>query len=101
MSTFFSLYKFALYFAMLFNAGAATEASGLITDGKSKEPLSNVYVYTVKAEEETLSNDKGNFKLLSWQALPVTIVFEKNGYKSKRISLKQDEKNIRVLLEPN
>ena len=101
MSTFFSLYKFVLYFSVLFNAGKATEASGVVSDGKNKEPLSNVYVYTLKGEEETLSSEKGSFRLLSWQALPVTIVFEKNGYKPKRVSLKADQKNILVMLEPN
>ena len=96
MATLFTFYKFLLYFSLL---PAATEVSGIILDKFNNEPLANVYIYAVKGEEETLSNDKGGFKLLSWEALPLTVVFEKKGYKPVRVPVKKEQKNFKVILE--
>lgn len=99
MAALFSLYKFLLYFSLIGTAGDATEFSGVVVDKSSNEPLSNVYIYVIKGEEETLSGEKGNFKLLSWQKLPAGIFFEKKGYKMTKTFIKKDQKNIKVLLE--
>ena len=100
MTTLFGFYKILFHLSFLPMAGPATEVSGTILDKSNNTPVSNVYVYAVKGEEETLSEDNGRFKLLSWSKLPVIIFFEKKGYKPARIPLNREQKNIRVVLEP-
>lgn len=46
---------------------------GTVLHKESGKPLPDVYLYTVKGEEETLTNQKGEFKIVSWQKLPITI----------------------------
>ena len=46
---------------------------GLITNKQTGKPLSNVYLYSVKGEEEAITDEKGEFKLITWKKLPVTI----------------------------
>lgn len=99
MTILFSFYKFLLYCSFITANGVSTEFSGVVLDKNSNEPISNVYVYTIKGEEEALSSEKGVFKLLSWQATPVTVYFDKKGYKLKRIQLGKEQKNARILLE--
>lgn len=93
-----ALYKTLMYFS-LFQPNVITEFSGTILDKSNNEAIQNVYVYTIKGEEETLSAAKGNFSLISWQALPVTVYFEKKGYKTKRIQLLKEQKNTKILME--
>lgn len=53
---------------------------GVVVDKLSGTPLSNIYLYTVKGEEEAISNNKGEFKITTWQKLPLTIyVHNKDG----------------------
>ncbi len=46
---------------------------GTVSHKESGKPLADVYLYTVKGEEETLTNQKGEFKIVTWQKLPITI----------------------------
>lgn len=86
--------------ALSFSNSEAIEVSGTVVNSITNEPVANVYIHAVKGEEESLSNDKGTFKLLSWKTPPVNIVFEKEGYRSQKLSVKNDRKNIKVVLEP-
>ena len=99
MTILYSLYKYLLFFTLAPGGTEATEASGVVIDKATGQPLTNVYVYSIKGEEETLSSDKGTFKIVSWEALPVVLSFEKKGYKTVRLPLRKEQKNIKVLLE--
>ncbi|RYD70174.1 MAG: hypothetical protein EOP53_25875 [Sphingobacteriales bacterium] len=99
MTIFYALYKYFLFFSLGYGHLPATEASGIVTDKNTGQPLSQVYVYSIKGEEETLSNEKGVFKIISWEALPVTVSFEKKGYRPFRLPLQKEQKNIKVILE--
>ena len=99
MTALFSFYKWWLSIALLTTANDASEFSGVIVGKHNSEPLANVYVYTVKGEEETLSNSSGNFRLLTWGKLPVTIYFETKGFARTKLTFTKEQKNKRVVLE--
>ena len=46
---------------------------GLVTNKQTGSPLSNVYLYTVKGEEEAITDQRGEFRFVTWKKLPVTI----------------------------
>jgi hypothetical protein len=50
---------------------------GIVTSKENGKALGDVYLYTVKGEEEAITNKKGEFKLVTWKKLPVTIHIHK------------------------
>lgn len=100
MTFIFTLLTHLTMVAFSFNNGEAIEVSGIVVNSVTNEPVANVYIHAVRGEEESLSNGKGTFKLLSWKTPPVNIVFEKEGYRSQKLSVKNDRKNVKVVLEP-
>ena len=50
---------------------------GLVTNKETGKPLADIYLYTVKGEEEAITNQKGEFKFVSWQKLPLTLFIHK------------------------
>jgi len=59
---------------------------GSVASKETGKPLANIYLYTVKGEEEAITNQKGEFSLVSWQKLPVTLYIHK------------EDENVRVLI---
>lgn len=51
---------------------------GLVTNKQTGKPLADVYLYTVKGEEEAITNKKGEFGFVTWKKLPVTIHIHNN-----------------------
>jgi uncharacterized protein YfaS (alpha-2-macroglobulin family) len=50
---------------------------GTVANKETGKPLANVYLYTVKGEEEAITNAKGEFRFVTWKKLPVTIHIHK------------------------
>ena len=46
---------------------------GTVIFRETGKPVTQAYIYTVKGEEETLTDHKGEFEFTSWQNLPVTL----------------------------
>jgi hypothetical protein len=59
---------------------------GVVANKETGKPLPDIYLYTVKGEEEAITNQKGEFKFVSWQKLPLTLYIHK------------ENENIRVLI---
>ena len=59
---------------------------GVVANKVTGKPLPDIYLYTVKGEEEAITNQKGEFKFISWQKLPLTLYIHK------------ENENIRVLV---
>ena len=53
---------------------------GVVADKETGKPLPDIYIYTVKGEEEAITNKSGQFKFVTWQKLPLTLnVIHKEG----------------------
>src|SRR5687768_6746232 len=46
---------------------------GIVTSKENGKALGGIYLYTVKGEEEAITNQKGEFRFVTWKKLPVTI----------------------------
>jgi hypothetical protein len=46
---------------------------GIVVNKETGKPLADIYLYTVKREEEAITNKKGEFRFVTWEKLPVTI----------------------------
>jgi hypothetical protein len=46
---------------------------GIVTSKENGKALGNIYLYTIKGEEEAITNQKGEFSFASWKKLPITI----------------------------
>lgn len=46
---------------------------GSVISKENGKPLGDIYLYTIKGEEEAVTNQKGEFKFVTWKSLPLTI----------------------------
>jgi hypothetical protein len=58
------------------------QKEAIIIEGKviaesTGKPVSNAHVFIVDGEEETLTNNNGEFRIRSWQKAPVKLTVEK------------------------
>ena len=64
-----------------------------------KQGLSNVHVYTILGEEETITNEKGEFNLKTSEDFPVKLVVQSPGYQDTILHLKTSLKNLLIVLK--
>jgi hypothetical protein len=73
---------------------------GIVKDGTSGELLKNVHVFTIKGEEEAITDSKGAFRFQSWHQ-SVVLAAEVKNYQRKeiRLSLPAGKKTILLTKE--
>lgn len=97
---------FFLFIMLIAIAGHAQlkENSPVIIEGKviddaTGKPLGKIHVYITEGEEETLTNDKGEFRIESWQKFPIKLTVNSYTGSGKKIVSIQDasqKKTIRL-----
>jgi hypothetical protein len=70
---------------------------GIVKDESSGEPLKNVHVYTVKGEEEAITDSKGVFRFQSWHQ-SVVVAAEVKHYQRKEVRLSLPASKQTILL---
>jgi len=75
-----------LYPILIFGQGTSFKVSGSVTDGNTKEPLTNVNIESQNNKVGTISNESGDFTILL-KNFPASLVFSHVGYSSLRINL--------------
>jgi hypothetical protein len=71
---------------------------GSIVNKESGKPLADVYLYTVKGEEEAVTNRQGVFKLETWQKLPVTLFVHAGEHENVRVVVSNPKEIINIKL---
>ena len=79
------------------NAFQPVHIEGVVIEEATNKPLPNAYVYTVKGEEESLTNSNGVFVIKTWRALPVTLTIQ-HGEKIKKITISSAPKKLTIRL---
>ena len=74
--------------------------SGQIVHSANGQKIENAYIYIVSGEEESLSDKNGQFKITTWQPLPVTLVIEHPQYKKKKVSAADASEKQVIKLDP-
>lgn len=54
--------------------------SGIVVEQESGLPVEKAHVYIIKGEEESITDSKGVFRILSWKKFPVAIITEHAKY---------------------
>jgi hypothetical protein len=70
---------------------------GVVLEATTHQPLPNAFVFTVKGEEEALTNERGLFVIKTWRSLPVTLTVQQGG-KEKKITIKSLPKKLTIRL---
>jgi hypothetical protein len=70
---------------------------GIVTSKESGKALGDVYLYTVKGEEEAITNKKGEFRFVTWKKLPVTIHIHKE-HEEVRVVVSNPSEFIKIKL---
>lgn len=65
---------------------------GVIVSEQTGKPIPNLHVYTVQGEEESLTDNKGYFKIESWQTAPFRLVIENKGIRVHTCNIKTPDK---------
>ena len=60
---------------------------GVVTDQQSNQPLKGAHVYVIDGEEESLTNSKGEFRIETWQKLPVKLTIAAKGYQTTQVTV--------------
>jgi len=71
--------------------------SGTVTANGS--PLDRVHVYVLDGEEEALTNSKGEFKITTWQSLPVTVTAEHAAYETQKVRVSNAGQRQQIVLK--
>lgn len=71
---------------------------GVVVHKETGEPIAAVYLYTIKGEEEAVTNKNGEFQLISWQKLPLTLHVQDKEEKQTRIVVSNTAQSISIKL---
>ncbi|HEX2628280.1 MAG TPA: carboxypeptidase-like regulatory domain-containing protein, partial [Chitinophagaceae bacterium] len=70
-----SLFLLANYPHSLERKDAQVIEGQVVAESNSK-PVSRAYVYIIEGEEEALTDDKGHFRIKTWQKFPVQLTIK-------------------------
>lgn len=89
MATKLFVFLASLFFIVSPSAGVQTPftISGTIKDKTTGAPIRYVHVFTVKGEEEAITDAKGAFTFQTWR-LSAELTTEKEGYHKNTVDLK-------------
>jgi len=71
---------------------------GVVASKETGRPLPDIYLYTVKGEEEAITNKSGQFKIVTWQKLPVTLHVQHKDSENIRIVVSDPSEDIKIKL---
>ena len=72
---------------------------GKVVTKDAKRPVKNALVYIVKGEEETLTNEKGEFVIGTWRSVPFDLYVDIEGFILKKVIIQNTSESISILLE--
>ena|SRR5687768_8251816 len=71
---------------------------GIVSDKKTGKPLPDIYLYTVKGVEEAITDKHGEFKIVTWQKIPVALYVRSSDTGYVRIIVTNPSTRISVKL---
>lgn len=69
---------------------------GIVSDKTTGKPLQNIYLYTVKGVEEAMTDQRGEFKIVTWQKLPVAIYVHYSDSENIKVIVANPSKKIMI-----
>ncbi len=72
--------------------------NGYVLDCTSREPIFWANVHIQDSDESSLTNDNGEFKIISWKGFPVTVNFEHEDFESVHLRVTGIREGLIVML---
>ena len=91
----------AMIMAISANAQTAGAITGTVKNSATSETLTAVTITVKGGNAGTYTDDKGNFKLVTTQKAPFTLVFSSVGYASKEVAVDANTSSLSVSLTPS
>jgi outer membrane receptor protein involved in Fe transport len=88
-------------FSMAVAQAQSTVVTGSVKNSKSLESVAAVSVTVKGTTSGTFTDDKGNFRLVTSQKLPFTLLITSVGYAPREVSITSNNQNVEVSLEPS
>ena len=73
---------------------------GTVLSDNTGKPVSNAHVYVVSGEEEAMTNNRGEFRIESWQKLPLILTVDHSEYEKMRLSISNPAGKHVVRIKP-
>ena len=71
---------------------------GIVVNKATGKPIPSIYVYTIKGEEEAVTDSAGVFQLVTWQKLPVTLYIQYEDKENLRVVVSNPNQSITIKL---
>jgi hypothetical protein len=71
---------------------------GVVTYKATGKPASNVYLYTIKGEEEALTNERGEFRFRTGQKLPLTLYVQQDDTVKMKVVVANPARKLTIQL---
>jgi hypothetical protein len=71
---------------------------GVVVDKQTNEPLPDVYVYTVKGEEEAITNENGKFNFSTWQDSDLVLYIKRLNFQEVKVKIADSKKTVVIRL---
>ena len=69
---------------------------GTVEDIETGKPIASALLFVVKGNEENITNNKGEFKLATWQKLPLTLTIEHADYNTENIKVTEGAGTLKI-----
>lgn len=74
------------------------QIQGTVVEAAGGKGVEKVHIYVLEGTEEVLSNAKGEFKLSTWQKLPVTITVAHSNYVTETLKVSDASERLQIKL---
>lgn len=71
---------------------------GTVLNASNGEAIEKAFCYIIKGNEEIITNNKGEFRIKTWQEFPLTITIEHSEYETETVKINSAQSNIRIHL---
>lgn len=72
------------------------QLQGVVIEAETGKPVDKAHLYVLQGTEEILSNSKGEFKLATWQKLPVTLTIAHSSYITETIKITDANEALKI-----
>jgi hypothetical protein len=72
---------------------------GFVIDFKTNDPVLWVKVNVIDSDETALTNDNGEFRIISWKSFPVTLKFEHENFEPILLKVTYASKDLVIMLK--
>jgi hypothetical protein len=74
---------------------------GSVINAGNHSPVADAHAYIVLGEEEMLTSSKGEYRITSWEPLPVTLTITRKGYETIRLKINNPAEKQLIKLQQN